>query len=394
MAWAVRAELLLQQTDRALVAEARRSIALDRACAGDATEAAHLDAAEQWADGRIVSALNGFVGIVRDNPNDMAALQTAHLGYFFVVDAEALRDLPRHVLENAPEHSEGRAAVLGMAAFGLEETGDYSAAEVLGHEAVARDPRDAWAVHAIAHVYEMRGDTDAGLNWLNASASGLSPDNGLMYHNWWHLALLHLDRDDHRAALDVYDTKVRPDPASDVVLEWIDASALLWRLHLDCVDTGNRFALLADRWERAVDDRIYAFNDLHATMAFLGANRMEQARRSIRALEATATEPFDNGVMARTIALPLATGFLAFAEERFDAALDAIGAVLPIAQGFGGSHAQRDVLELTALHAALRAGRREAARRLAEGRLRRRPQSIWARRLMLRAATLNAAGKG
>ena len=56
-----------------------------------------------------------------------------------------------------------------MAAFGLEETGDYSAAEVLGHEAVARDPRDAWAVHAIAHVYEMRGDTDAGLNWLNAS---------------------------------------------------------------------------------------------------------------------------------------------------------------------------------------------------------------------------------
>jgi hypothetical protein len=44
MAWAVRAELLLQQTDRALVAEARRSIARGRACAGDATEGAHLDA--------------------------------------------------------------------------------------------------------------------------------------------------------------------------------------------------------------------------------------------------------------------------------------------------------------------------------------------------------------
>ncbi len=393
MAWAVRAELLLQQTDRALVPEARRSIARGKACAGDASEAAHLDAAERWAEGQITTALNGFADIVRANPKDMAALQTAHLGHFFVGDAEALRDLPGHVLKSLPEHSDGRATVLGMAAFGLEETGDYSGAEVFGHEAVALDPRDAWSVHAVAHVYEMRGDPEIGLSWLNASANGLSPDNGFIYHNWWHLALLHLDRDDHRAALDVYDTKVRPDPTSDVILEWIDASALLWRLHLDGVDTGNRFALLADCWERAVDDRIYAFNDLHAVMAFLGAGRMEQARRSIRALEAAATEPLDNGVMARTIGLPLATGFLAFAEGRYEAALDAIGPVVPMAHGFGGSHAQRDVLELTALHAALRGGHREAAHRLAEGRLDRRPKSLWAKRLMLRAATLNAPGE-
>ena len=48
--------------------------------------------------------------------------------------------------------------------------------------------------------------------------------NGFSYHNWWHLALLHLDRDEHAAALDLYDSKVRPDPNGNVLLEWIDGA--------------------------------------------------------------------------------------------------------------------------------------------------------------------------
>ena len=35
-------------------------------------------------------------------------------------------------------------------------------------------------------------------------------------------------------------------------------------MHLEGVDTGDRFAKLAASWERASEDAIYAFNDLHA----------------------------------------------------------------------------------------------------------------------------------
>ena len=42
--------------------------------------------------------------------------------------------------------------VLGMHAFGLEESGDYARAEEQGRAALELDRRDPWAVHAVAHV--------------------------------------------------------------------------------------------------------------------------------------------------------------------------------------------------------------------------------------------------
>ena len=54
----------------------------------------------------------------------------------------------------------------------------------------------------------------------------------------------------------------------------LDASALLWRLLLDGVDTGDRFAVLAEAWApKVADTPWYAFNDLHAVMALAGADR-------------------------------------------------------------------------------------------------------------------------
>ncbi|MSQ86272.1 MAG: hypothetical protein EXR10_05405 [Alphaproteobacteria bacterium] len=61
-----------------------------------------------------------------------------------------------------------------------------------------------------------------------------------------------------------------------------------------------------------------------------------------------------------------------------------------IAQLFGGSHAQRDILSLTALHAAFRGGISEAAQATAFERTQHKPTSPWARRLSRHAAQLSA----
>ena len=53
--------------------------------------------------------------------------------------------------------------------------------------------RDGWAVHAVAHVMEMQGRIDEGARWLAERETDWSPDNGFAFHNWWHLALFHLD---------------------------------------------------------------------------------------------------------------------------------------------------------------------------------------------------------
>lgn len=61
-----------------------------------------------------------------------------------------------------------------------------------------------------------------------------------------------------------------------------------------------------------------------------------------------------------------------------------------IAQRFGGSHAQRDILTLTALHAALRGGLASTAEAIAAERLAHKPQSPWAGRLARQTRELSA----
>lgn len=381
MAWAARAGILVQQGDRAYHDEVRRSLDAGAASGGTEAERAHLEATADWARGSIDRGVAGFMRIARDNPRDLLALQTAHIGHFYLGRASDLRDGPLQALRAFSHGDDGYHAVLGMAAFGLEECGNYARAEAMGSEAVDIEPRDAWALHAVAHVHEMRGDTQRGMAWLTGNDAAMAPDCGFSYHNWWHLALLHMDRNEHDAALALYDRRIRPDPDAQILLEWIDASALLWRLHLEGVDTGDRFARLADCWTRAIDDRLYAFNDCHAIMAFIGAGETGRAQQSLAALRAAADQTDDNAIVVRAVGLPIATAFIDFANGRYAAAAEALLAVRGIASRFGGSHAQRDILTLTAFHAARCAGMKGAAEALAAERLAHKPASPWAMRL-------------
>ena len=55
-----------------------------------------------------------------------------------------------------------------------------------------------------------------------------------------------------------------------------------------------------------------------------------------------------------------------------------------IAHRFGGSHAQRDVLSLTLIDAARRAGRASLARHVLAERLVAKPEAQWGRRILAR----------
>ncbi len=390
-AWAARAGLLAQQTDKALLGEALKSIRAGAAANLTDRDRLHLEAAQDWHDGRFLSSTSRYARIAQDHPRDLVAQQYAHLGCFFLGLQAELRDWPLQALRNFHKGDDGYGPLLGMAAFGLEECGDYGRAESFGREAVELEPGDGWSVHAVAHVNEMRGDLDRGIPWLADTAQFWAPDSGFAFHNWWHLALLQLDKGDMPAAIRLYDERIRPNPSADVVMEWIDASALLWRLKLEGVDTGERFTSLAACWERAATDAIYAFNDIHAVIAFIGANRMSDAGRTISAMRTQAGHDTDNGAMTRQVGLPLAEAFVDYASGRYCDCAEKILKVRPVAQRMGGSHAQRDILTLTAQHAALKAGMRETARALVAERTWHKPESPWARRLAGQVNKLDVA---
>jgi tetratricopeptide (TPR) repeat protein len=274
-----------------------------------------------------------------------------------------------------------------MYAFGLEETGDYPRAEEIGRRAVALDASDAWASHAVAHVMEMNARLGEGIAWLKEGSRHWAPENGFAFHNYWHLALYHLDQGDADAALALYDRKIRP-VRSEVALEMIDATALLWRMFLLGHDTGSRVQALADDWRPRTGEGYYMFNDAHALMTFVAAGREADALALMSTVEAAAATPGTNGQVVREVGLPICRAIAAFGNGDYDRCIEALYPVRHAAVRFGGSNAQRDVLSLTLIEAALRAGRAALARALASERVRPRPASPPAWLLTSRALDL------
>lgn len=389
MGHCLRAGLFLISTEKAAEPELRRSVEAAEALAFRANdrERGHIAAARAWLDGDFRKAADRYGRVLIDHPRDLLALQIAHQCDFFLGHAPSLRDRPVRVLPFWDEGLPGFGYVLGMYAFGLEEMGDYRRAEAAGRQAVDLEPRDPWAVHAVAHVMEMEGRTREGIDWLAGRAGHWAPDNMLAFHNWWHLALYHLELGEVDRVLDLYDTRIRPRP-SGVELETLDASSMLWRLHLRGVDVGNRWKDLADTWEPLVDNGYYAFNDMHAMMAFVGDNRTAAAGRLIATLERRAGGTGSNATMTRDVGLPVTRAIQAFGAGDHARAVDLLLPVRPIAHHFGGSHAQRDVLSLTLIEAAIRAGHARLARALAAERAALKPDSPFTRTVIGRVADL------
>ena len=371
-----RAGLLTTTTDKAVEPMLRESVEAGEALALSANdrERRHLAAARAWLDGNFEQAVARYGDIAIEYPRDSLALQLAHLGDFYLGRSSQLRDRIARALCDWDESVPGYGYVLGMHAFGLEEMGDYGRAEERARRALALNPRDPWAVHAGAHVMEMQGRLGEGVQWLTSRTNDWAPDNGFAFHNWWHLALYHLDLGQHDRVLELYDTAIRPKP-SELPLEMLDATALLWRLHLRGVDVGKRWTELADSWEKRVEDGYYVFNDMHAMMAFVAGGREVSARALMDALVRQLERDDTNARMTCDVGLPVCRAIQAFGRGNYRAAIEELTPVRPIAHRFGGSHAQRDVLSLTLIEAALRAKDAKLARALASERTELKPKS-------------------
>ena len=356
-------------------------------------EAAHRAAIGTWLAGDWHGAARRLDELLIRWPTDLLGLVVGHLLDFYVGDSANLRDrIGRSLPAFDPAHP-NHGYIRGMYAFGLEESENYQLAEQHGLAAVDANPDDVWATHAVTHVYEMQGRIDEGIRFLRGSEANWGSGNLFTVHNWWHLALYLLEAERSDEALAIYDRQVHNDRSAGVPLEMVDASALLWRLQLDGIATGNRFAPLAETWAtRTTDEPWYVFNDLHAVMALAGAGRLADARAVIDRLDtyvATAA-PSSNLRMTAEVGLPACRSVLAYIEDRH---ADVVAELLPIRTilaRFGGSHAQRDALQRTLVASALCAGRLDLARALLNERIGVRETSVWSWRQ--RAQVSRAAG--
>ncbi|MER8914430.1 tetratricopeptide repeat protein [Mesorhizobium sp. M0761] len=377
------------------LATEREATAVTQAChaaalplAATPREQAHVAALGHLAEGRWHDAARLLEDIAIDNPLDAVALQVGHQIDFFTGNARMLRDRIGRALPSWQSGMPGYHAILGMRAFGLEEMGDYIRAEKLGRQAVEIEPRDGWAQHAVAHVMEMQSRQRDGIAWMRANPEAWTKESFLQVHNWWHLALFHYDLGETDEVLKLYDGPIYGE-RSTLALNMVDASAILWRLYLGGVDVGDRWAALAANWAPKAGAGNYAFNDAHAMMAFVGAGLEAPVNILLEAQHEAMRGSDDNAAFTRDVGQPLTEGIKAFGEGNYSEAVRLIRPIRAIAHRFGGSHAQRDVIDLTLIEAALRAGDTALAWALTAERALVRPDSPLSALFSQRAANLS-----
>jgi tetratricopeptide (TPR) repeat protein len=337
-------------------------------------ERRHFAAAKAWAEGRLSAAASGWETILSEHPTDALALRLAEDGYYFLGQPLAIRDCASRVLPAWDRDNPLTSFVLGLYAFGLEETGDLKRAEDFGREALERNPRDAWATHALAHVMETANRQEEGVAFLKSTRANWGPAHFMAGHNGWHLALYLIELARFDEVLGDYDRYSVPKLALDATLDRVDAAALLWRLELMGVDVGDRWAAVARQWMAHVDDHVLAFNDLHCALAAARSPDPGDAHRlrcSLDDYERLGSG--DNRRLTAEVGRRLIDGVLAFADSDHGRAVEAILPVRYEAIRLGGSHAQRDLVNQTLIAAAERSGQWSLARTLLAERAAVRP---------------------
>lgn len=359
---------------------ARPFLARARAVAGTGTarERAFLDGVEAWARGDIGRAARLFTGIAQRWPSDLIAAKWAQYHAFNKGDTGLMAEAAEAILLPGDE----RPFVWGIQAFVKEQLHDIRGAEEAARRAIAIRPDDAWAHHALAHVMETEGRLDEGIAFLNANAAYWA-DRGVFIreHNYWHLGLFHLDKDEPDKVLDIYDRRLWGE-WPEFAQEQIGAISALWRLELRGVDVGDRWRPVAAKVAERELEHVLPFHDLHYVYALARGGEAARLADMLASMAARAAAPGPEQTVWRDVALPAAKALAALGQGQHGAGAHQLAPLLARMQQIGGSHAQRDLFHQAHIDALVRAGEGKAAIGLIDKRVQSRPAASALRRLL------------
>ncbi|HYB70566.1 MAG TPA: hypothetical protein VEH80_07850 [Candidatus Bathyarchaeia archaeon] len=347
---------------------------MERATADGAARAAsltgrerrHLDALGLFVGGRGNDAITVMREALAEFPRDVLLMQRLYYIYFWQGRSADMLEVTRAALPALPD--DGYA--LGYHAFALEENRRFDEALPLAERAVTMNPRDAWAVHAIAHVHYERGDHRRGIEGLPPR---IHPCDHLGYfrnHLLWHLALLHLAEGDYDRGARLFESVFGRIPIA-IASDLQDSVSLAWRLDLFGRPDPQRWAKLGAEARRWLELPLLLFHDLHVGMALAASGDWAGAELQLERLRRRATKS-RNPTLGEVV-IPMMEGLHAFVRADYAGSVAHLQPVADRIVEVGGSHAQREVFHDTLLAAALRGPQPELAATLLDRRLAGRP---------------------
>ena len=352
--------------------EARESAKMARAAAGAQTERerGHVEALALLVEGRTSDVEAAMTRHLADYPRDLAVFQRLYFVWFWQGKFSAMLDLSSVLARYHP----GSSFMLGLHAFALEQAGRCDEAVRIAQAAIAKNPRDAWAIHALAHaMYEMAA-FDTGVTRLPPAIHPCTNLNWFRNHLLWHLILMHLGRGEYERASELGRAVFEREPSS-IAGDLHDSISLLWRLELAGMDVTERWrpfaAIAAERYERPA----LLFHAAHLAMALAAGGDWATAERQLEMLRARTAR--DRTRLTGEVLVPLVEGLQAFAAGDYRQAIERIEPLRERVIELGGSRAQRDVFHDTLYEACFRAGDTDRAERYLAERIARRSDHYW-----------------
>src|SRR5262249_52057421 len=134
-------------------------------------ERAHLAAIRAALEGDLAGACRVYDEILASTPHDLLALAAAQTFDYYLGNPPSQLARTERALQPWQRTAPGYHAVLAMHAYALQECGAYEEAEAAAYRALALQPWDVRAHHAVAHVMEMQGRFEEGIRWLGARSA-------------------------------------------------------------------------------------------------------------------------------------------------------------------------------------------------------------------------------
>ena len=351
---------LYGQTGGALETAAVHLRACD-ALAMNTRERALRRALALWHGNDNLRAVEAMEAITSEWPGDLLTAKIAEFLYYVLGQQYMGPRFRAHMRRLEGAHA-ADPDFLAMTAFASELCSDYAAAEAAAERALAIEPKNPWAQHALSHVLIRQGRVAEGLARLESFLPLLAACGRPIHcHDAWHLALLHLERLDVAAAMRVFRTHIWG-ITPDFVVEQLDAIALLWRIEMAAGPMDAQWPSIAGHIAPRALETFMPFMNAHYVYALARAGRadaVEAALAGVRARSAADDEEAKRvwAPVGRAV-IEAAAAFGAGDRARAAALLDPI---MPMMTSIGGSDAQDDLFRQTYLRSLQAAGRHAEA---------------------------------
>jgi len=347
---------LYGQTDDALETAAVHLRACD-ALAMNTRERTLHRALALWHGNDNLRAVEAMEAITTEWPGDLLTAKIAEFLYYVLGQQYMGPRFRAHMRRLEGAHA-ADPDFLAMTAFASELCSDYGAAEAVAERALAIEPRNPWAQHALSHVLIRQGRVAEGLAHLESFLPLLATCGRPIHcHDAWHLALLHLEQLDVAAAMRVFRTHIWG-ITPDFVVEQLDAIALLWRIEMAAGPMDAQWPSIAEHIAPRALETFMPFMNAHYVYALARAgwaDAVEAALAGVCARSAADDEEAKRvwAPVGRAV-IEAAAAFGAGDRAHAAALLDP---VMPMMTSIGGSDAQDDLFRQTYLRSLQAAGR-------------------------------------